>query len=97
MQLAFFKKSNEALGSVKIPGLDSNESADYDLMKYQIDFNIERLELESETYGKRSSIAGAESIYEIPNGKAWYQYFLKRWLGDNISPREIYQLGLEQN
>ena len=96
MQLAFFKKSNEALGSVKIPGLDSNESADYDLMKYQIDFNIERLELESETYGERSSIAGAESIYEIPNGKGWYQYFLKRWLGDNVSSEEIYQLGLEE-
>ncbi|MEO8567809.1 MAG: DUF885 domain-containing protein [Ginsengibacter sp.] len=95
-QITFFKKSKEALGSVKIPGLDSNESPDYDLMKYQIDFNIERLELESKTYDKRSSIAGAESIYEIPNGKAWYQYFLKRWLGDNVSPDEIYQSGIAQ-
>lgn len=95
-QLAIFKKSKEELGAVKVSKLNNEESSDYDLMKYQIDLNIERLELESKTFNKRSAIAGAKSVYQIPNGRGWYQYFLNRWLGDNVSPEEIYQLGLEQ-
>ncbi|MEP7251379.1 MAG: DUF885 domain-containing protein [Ginsengibacter sp.] len=65
-------------------------------MRYQIEFNIDRLDLEFSSIKDHSAIVAATSIYQIPNGKKWYEYFLKRWLGDNVSPDEIYQFGLEQ-
>ena len=35
-------------------------------------------------------------IITIPDGKAWYAYLLKRWVGDNVTPDQIYQFGLSE-
>ncbi len=95
-QIHFFRKLKSETGLIKPGALNSEELPDYDLINYQAGFNLERLDLELNSFENQAAIAGAESIYQIPLGKDWYKYFLKRWLGDDVSPAEIYQLGLEQ-
>lgn len=95
-QMIFFQKKNDDLKNMQVENLNVGEAQDYDLMRYQIEFNIDRLDLEFSSIKDHSAIVAATSIYQIPNGKKWYEYFLKRWLGDNVSPDEIYQFGLEQ-
>lgn len=96
VQIQFFKKLKSEIEVIEPGALNSEELLDYDLMNYQANFNLERLDLELRGFENQAAIAGAESIYQIPLGKDWYKYFLKRWLGDDVSPEEIYQLGLEQ-
>jgi len=49
--------------------------------------------LKDEYLGKsRNSLA----ISELPNGKAWYQYLVKTQTTTNLTPEEIFQLGMDE-
>ena len=49
--------------------------------------------LKDEYLGKsRNSLA----ISELPNGKAWYEYLVKTQTTTNLTPEEIFQLGMDE-
>ncbi|MDO3642034.1 DUF885 domain-containing protein [Mucilaginibacter sp. L3T2-6] len=95
-QTAFFESVKSSLKSFSPKDLTEVQRTDYELIAYETALNLERLALEKQWAAnppKRISDAG---IYTVPNGKAWYAYFLKNWLSADVTPDEIYKFGLSE-
>jgi len=93
-QLDFFKSIQAQLPLYKMDELTAAQRADFELMRYETDLNLERIALEQGWLKNQPATIPAGGIITVPDGKAWYTYLLKRWVGDNITPDGIYQFGL---
>jgi len=93
-QNAFFSSVETKLHTFKINELTVSQHVDYELIAYETRLNRERLELETQWIKNRPANITANGIINVPNGKAWYAYLLKRWVSDDITPDQIYQFGL---
>lgn len=93
-QADFFNKIKSQLATYKKNELTRSQKTDYELIRYETDLNLERITLEQLWLEEKPSTIPAGGIITAPNGKAWYAYLLKRWVGDNITPDEVYQFGL---
>ncbi|HEY9195597.1 MAG TPA: DUF885 family protein, partial [Mucilaginibacter sp.] len=95
-QLDFFTKVKTGLSAFKIDQLNESEKVDYQLISYETGLNLERIALEQDWLKNKPAAVPANGIINIPNGKAWYVYLLKRWTSANATPDEIYQFGLSE-
>jgi uncharacterized protein (DUF885 family) len=95
-QLDFFKTMNAGLNAYKTEQLTPSHRTDYNLISYECSLNLERLALEQIWLKNKPEKISTAGIITIPNGKAWYAYLLKRWVGADVSPDEIYQFGLTE-
>lgn len=93
-QIIFFKSVQARLGGYDARKLNQAEKMQYDLMKYEADLNLQRLSLEAEWAKNPPADIPANGIINIPHGKQWYAYLLKRWVSDEVTPDQIYQFGL---
>ena len=94
-QLAFFKEMDSRLKLFRPNQLDSIQRDDYLLARYETELNLERLSLEQQ-WTKPATGIPATGLYTLPNSKAWYAYFLKKWVAATVTPDEIYQFGLQE-
>jgi uncharacterized protein (DUF885 family) len=95
-QLDFFTKVKSGLLAFKEDQLAQSERVDYQLISYETGLNLERIALEQGWLANKPSAIPTNGIINIPNGKAWYAYMLKRWTSANATPDEIYQFGLTE-
>ncbi|MBS1525704.1 MAG: DUF885 family protein, partial [Bacteroidetes bacterium] len=95
-QLDFFNSAKNQLANYDPAKLPPSQKTDYELIKYETDLNLERVALEQQWLKDRPAKMPAGGIATIPNGKAWYTYWLKRWVSDNITPDQIYRFGLNE-
>jgi uncharacterized protein (DUF885 family) len=93
-QLAFFSKVKLQLTAFIKSELTPSQKTDYELIRYETGLNLERIALEQQWIKEKPSQVPAGGIITVPNGKNWYTYLLKRWVGDDVTPDQIYQFGL---
>jgi uncharacterized protein (DUF885 family) len=58
--------------------------------------NLEKLSLEKRWISKKISVIPTNNFHDIPDDSAWYVYFLKKWIGADVNPDELYLNGLEE-
>jgi len=95
-QTTFFESVKSSLKNFSAKNLNESQKADYELIAYETDLNLERLSLEKQWAANPPKEISANGVYTVPSGKAWYAYFLKNWLSANVTPDEIYKFGLSE-
>lgn len=93
-QLDFFNSIRSQLPTFKTEELRPSEKTDYQLIDYEVGLNLQRLDLEQQWVKNQPAKIPTDGIINLPNGKAWYAYLLKRWVNDEVTPDQIYQFGL---
>jgi uncharacterized protein (DUF885 family) len=76
--------------------LSPEQQIDYEVLQYQIKLNLERIKLEKIWSAAPPSAIPTEGLSTVPNGKAWYTYFLKKWVDQSVSPEQLFQFGLKE-
>lgn len=95
-QQSFFSSVKKELAGFNRNQLSETEKDDYDLIAYETNLNLQRLALELQWTSETHEQVPATGLYTLPHGKEWYAYFLKRWVGADVTPDEIYQFGLRE-
>lgn len=90
----FFKAITSQLSAFTLNELTSEQQTDYQLIGYETRLNLERIALEQKWIQNKPDTISKKGIFTVPNGKAWYAYLLKRWVGDQVTPDQIFQFGL---
>ncbi len=96
-QEAFFQSYQKELAKIDATNLPKDLLRDYELLAFEISLQLERIQLErahQTTYKNRP--ISEEGIYFVPNGKAWYRYFLKRWLMADVDPEGMIEFGMKE-
>src|SRR5689334_2988460 len=93
-QTIFFQQTKTTIATYKNQQLPKEEDNDLDLMEYETNLNLERLTLEKDWIRKRPGVIPINNFRKIPDYNAWYIYYLKRWLGADVNPDELYLNGL---
>ncbi len=94
-QKEFFLKYQKSLKPYVKSELSRNERLTLEVLLYEINLNLERIELETQWQSGNYSITG-KKIYDEPMGKQWYKYFLKKWVDKELSPDTAYSFGLRE-
>ncbi len=95
-QINFFQQVNKELKIYADVRLTSAQRDDFDQIEYETNLNLERLALEQKWIKEKPTVIPMNNLYTIPGGKEWYTYFLKKWVGENVTPDELYLNGLEE-
>jgi len=94
-QVVFFTGINRDLHRIVVKNLSKRQNADYRLMVYETDLNLERLILEKQ-WIRAGAIVNDKGLNKQFNGKLWYAYFLKKWVCDEVTPDQIFAFGLKE-
>lgn len=95
-QYIFFTEIKSRLSSYDPKLLNASQKTDYELMRYETSLNLQRLALEQQWITHRPQKIAANGIINIPNGKQWYVYYLRRWISDDVTPDQIFNFGLRE-
>ncbi|RYU91708.1 DUF885 domain-containing protein [Mucilaginibacter terrigena] len=94
-QQVFFSRIKQGLKQFDLQKLTANQTTDYQLIQYETDLNLTRIDLELKWIAVNAKVT-TNGIYNIPNGKEWYKYLIKRWVNDDITPDAVYKFGLSE-
>jgi len=81
------------LATHSIHSLTERQRLDYELIRYESQLNLERIELGLRWQARAKKGIPSDGLASTPMGKEWYLYFFKRWLDTNVTPEEIFALG----
>ncbi|MCF2875248.1 MULTISPECIES: DUF885 domain-containing protein [unclassified Tenacibaculum] len=95
IQKLFFTKLKEKLKEIDESKLTDNQKVDYNILSYETELNLERIELEKQ-WNYNSRLDDSKSIFTVQDGKQWYAYLLKRWVDKEVSTEELYKFGLAE-
>ncbi|MEM9928404.1 MAG: DUF885 family protein, partial [Bacteroidota bacterium] len=95
-QATFFRQMERRLRVVDSSQLTPAEYRDYRVMVYETALHLHRLQLEAAWNEAPPETISDGGLSEVPNGKAWYRYFLKRWVDLSVEPDSMYAFGLTQ-
>ncbi len=95
-QILVFNNLEQNLIDIDRDSLPVKQHLEYDLLQYYVSLHQQRLQLEAQWANEPLDNIPAGGLYTLPNGKAWYQYYLKRWVDLSVDPDEIYDLGLKE-
>jgi uncharacterized protein (DUF885 family) len=94
METAFFAGVKNGLSAYKINELTPGQQDDYLQIAYETGLNLQRLALEKQWLANKPDSISTKGVYNVPNGKQWYAYLLKRWLADEVTADHIYKFGI---
>jgi hypothetical protein len=94
-QRAFFQKYASSLRAVDRSQLRSEMRYQYDALRHQIALDFERLSLEQHYKEHEPASIAPGGILQLPNGKQWYRYYVKKWAAD-LSPESLQAFGLSE-
>lgn len=91
----FFRKELTGLVHFDYKALDERAELHYDQLKYECDYNLQRIALEKDWVinGRNIPVGG---LHSIANSKAWYNLFIQKFTSLNILPEELYRLGTSE-
>ena len=95
-QIEFFQQVKKNIAVYKKDSLAATEQDDLDLIEYETNLNLERLFLEKRWMGKKPAVIPVNNFHDIPDDSAWYVYFLRKWVGADVNPNELYLNGVEE-
>ena len=95
-QCVFFINIKSKLNGYDPKLLNASQKTDYELMMYETTLNLQRLALEQQWIKHRPAKITANGIINVPDGKQWYTYYLKRWVSDDVTPDQIFNFGLQE-
>jgi len=95
-QYVFFIDIKSKLNGYDPKLLTPSQKTDYELMSYETALNLQRLALEQQWIKHRPAKITATGIINVPAGKQWYAYYLKRWVSDDVTPDQIFNFGLQE-
>ena len=97
VQKALFEKYQIKTKKIDTKILNPNDLLDYQHLVYEIELNLQRLDLENRfMYGKGNEKINHEGVSKQYLGKEWYAYFLKKWLSVEIKPEELIAFGKKE-
>ncbi|MBC8757454.1 DUF885 family protein [Kordia sp. YSTF-M3] len=76
--------------------LSKTQQLDYELILYEINLHIERIALEKKWLLIKPKRISTEGLQNVPMGKEWYAYFLKKWVDAEVTPDGLFQFGLSE-
>ncbi|WP_299884036.1 DUF885 family protein [uncultured Lacinutrix sp.] len=98
--LSLVQKQEEAFLKLadKIKGIDryslsKKDRISFELMRYQINLNVERIYLEKRWLKDPSVPIPENGVYDISIGKDWYRYLLHYWVDREASPEKLFEFG----
>jgi len=94
-QEIFFKNQADRLSAINKGGLSNEEKLYYEHLHYEIDINLDRISLEKQWVqaGRKIPEGG---IYTLGQSKPWYRHFVKEYTSTDISPEDVFALGLSE-
>ncbi|WP_459212182.1 DUF885 family protein [Aquimarina rhabdastrellae] len=92
----FFRGIQKELPKYATVNLSSNDWLDYQLINYETELNLERIEIEKQWSKLKPDSISKLGIYHVPLAKKWYPYFLKKWIDIEVSPDELFNFGLKE-
>ncbi len=95
-QEAMFSALEHALQKINKNQLPDHAKLDYDLMLYECQLNRHRIDIEKKWLNREEDSIPETKIFDVPYGKEWYAYFLKKWVDKETTPEEIYALGIKE-
>lgn len=96
IQKSFFINIQREVSQFNVNNFSKNEKLNYDLLNYEIQLNLERLELEEKWVKKKQNINTTDGLSTVTNGKEWYAYFLKKWVDNEATPDAMFAFGLKE-
>jgi len=94
-QKTFFLKYQKSLRAFLNSALSKNEQLTLEVLLYEIDLNLERVDLETKWNTRNYEVKGNRIVDEYL-GKQWYIYFLKKWVDKDLNPDSAYAFGLKE-
>ena len=95
-QEVFFQKITKDLQKIEVKGMSKKDRLDFDLMEYETKMNLLRIAEEKKWAELKMEEIPNTGLFSLPNGKELYTYFLKRWIGLEVTPDEMYKFGLSE-
>ena len=96
-QEVFFQQYQKDLAKIDAAYLPENLLRDFELLSFEISLQLERIQLtRNHQSNHQNRPISEEGIYFVPNGKAWYKYYLKRWLMADLEPAAVIDFGMEE-
>lgn len=90
-QERFFKRVWKESKNFKQTNLTEKQELSLAIIKYEAELNLYRIQLSKEWRGKLPDEVA--SIFQIEQGKDWYQYLLKRWVDLEVNPDSLFAFG----
>lgn len=94
-QELFFLEQIQLLKEQDTTDLTLAQRLDFDIINYEIQLNMERIGLEKAWVSSKATLKETKLLDET-NGKAWYIYYLKKWVDASVNPDAIFQFGLDE-
>jgi uncharacterized protein (DUF885 family) len=93
-QEKLFLDYKEALKSLDRASLTKDQQLDYELVLYELNLHLVRIQLEKKWLAIKPKKISTEGLQNVPMGKEWYVYFLKKWIDAEVTPDGLFQFGL---
>ncbi len=94
-QAQFFNEQGAGLARFDRAELSASDQLLFDLMDFEIDLNQYRIGLEQRWTASGRPIP-ERSLFELPEHAAWYSYFVLFFTGTDITPEEVFALGVSE-
>ena len=97
MQAQVFEAQRNSLNDIEYNELLPEQQLEYDLLQHHLLLNEERIQLEQQWLLARPPEGiPTGGLAALPNGKAWYTHFLRRWIDLSVTPDELFKFGLSE-
>lgn len=73
--------------------LSPSEKLDYKIINYETQLNLHRIALEKKWLKIKPKTIPTTGVSDLPFGKEWYTYLLKKWIDQTVTPEELFEFG----
>lgn len=94
-QEAFFTEQQQKLDAYKREALSAADKISYDHLQYEISFNLLRVSLETAWVNDGRKVPEG-GLHGLKNYQDWYTFFIRRYTTLDVSPEQIFSLGLQE-
>ncbi|MEM6684754.1 MAG: DUF885 domain-containing protein [Bacteroidota bacterium] len=95
-QEIMFRKYQITLQSIDKAAFSKKQQLTYALVSYEIALHLERVALEKKWLENKPRRIATDGLQNVPMGKEWYVFFLKKWVDATVTPESIYKFGLSE-
>jgi len=88
----FFELATK-IKSIDRYALAKQDLISFEIMRYQINLNLERIQLEKGWLKEKQLPIPENGIFNVPNGPEWYRYILHHWVDRTAEPEALFEFG----
>lgn len=94
-QEAFFTGQQQKLGAYQREALSAADKITYDHLQYEISFNLLRVSLETAWVNDGRHVPDG-GLHGLKNYQEWYAFFIRRYTTLEVTPEQVFSLGLQE-